>query len=187
MIAAGWTSFNCAPRSNPSAEITELAAWLHPMTAAPQVPLIINDHAAIAREVGAEGVHRWAGRRVRRGRAAARGGQMFCRPIDPQPGAGEAALAGGADYIGLGPLFATPTKPDYLPIGFGANRGRARRVSMPIFCIGGIKLENLAQVIAAGARRVVIVSGLAASRGYRRVCALREGAPPAESEIRNPK
>ena len=71
-----------------------------------------------------------------------------------------AAEREGADYIGFGPLFATPTKPDYLPIGLEGIRELHRQVKIPIFCIGGIKLENLEQVIAAGAKRVVIVSGL---------------------------
>jgi len=66
----------------------------------------------------------------------------------------------GADYIGFGPLFATPTKPDYPPIGLAAIEKVHGAVRIPIFCIGGIKLDNLPKVIEAGARRVVIVSGL---------------------------
>ena len=66
----------------------------------------------------------------------------------------------GADYIGFGPLFATPTKPAYQPIGVKDIKRVHEEVALPIFCIGGIKLDNLEQVIVAGARRVVIVSGL---------------------------
>ena len=71
-----------------------------------------------------------------------------------------AAVAEGADYIGFGPLFATPTKPDYQPIGIDDIRRVHELVRLPIFCIGGIKLHNLPSVLAAGASRVVIVSGL---------------------------
>jgi len=71
-----------------------------------------------------------------------------------------AAAHEGADYIGFGPLYATPTKPDYQPIGLGDIAQVHADVTVPIFCIGGIKLENLPDVLAAGARRVVIVSGL---------------------------
>src|SRR5207244_8278512 len=71
-----------------------------------------------------------------------------------------AAQEEGADYIGFGPLFATPTKPDYPPIGLHAIRKIHNAVQIPIFCIGGIKLNNLDAVIAAGAQRVVIVSEL---------------------------
>jgi thiamine-phosphate pyrophosphorylase len=72
-----------------------------------------------------------------------------------------AARDEGADYLGFGPLFATPTKPDYRPIGLEEiAQVHADVTDRPIFCIGGIKLENLPEVIAAGARRVVIVSGI---------------------------
>ncbi|MFV0415584.1 MAG: thiamine phosphate synthase, partial [Chthoniobacterales bacterium] len=64
------------------------------------------------------------------------------------------------DYIGFGPLFATPTKPDYKPIGTEEIAEAHQSVSLPIFCIGGIKLENLVEVTQAGAKRVVIVSGI---------------------------
>ena len=60
----------------------------------------------------------------------------------------------------FGPIFATPTKPDYPPIGLSDIARVHESVRIPIFCIGGIKLDNLAKVIEAGARRVVIVSGL---------------------------
>jgi thiamine-phosphate pyrophosphorylase len=57
-------------------------------------------------------------------------------------------------------LFSTPTKPDYAPVGLDEIREVHTRVGLPVFCIGGIKLENLPDVFAAGARRAVIVSGI---------------------------
>ena len=69
-----------------------------------------------------------------------------------------AAEAEGADYIGFGPLFATPTKPGRPAMGLEEIRRVHEAVRIPVFCIGGIKLENLEAVLAAGARRVVIVS-----------------------------
>ena len=88
----------------------------------------------------------------------------------------EQALATSAekpDYIGFGPLFATPTKPDYRPIGLADIHEVHRRLEIPIFCIGGIKLENLPTVLASGARRCVIVSGILQAddvSGYCREC-----------------
>ena len=64
------------------------------------------------------------------------------------------------DYIGVGPIFATPTKPTYQPVGLSLIREVRQRLSLPQFCIGGIKLENLPQLIEQGAERVVIVSGI---------------------------
>jgi thiamine-phosphate pyrophosphorylase len=70
-----------------------------------------------------------------------------------------AALQEGADFIGCGPLFATPTKPGRPAIGLQDIAAVHEEVPLPLFSIGGIKNENLPEVIAAGARRVVIVSG----------------------------
>jgi thiamine-phosphate pyrophosphorylase len=84
-----------------------------------------------------------------------------------------AAQKEDADYIGFGPLFATPTKPDYPPIGLSAIRKVHNAVRIPVFCIGGIKRENLPSVMAAGAKRVVIVSGILQApdiANYARAC-----------------
>jgi thiamine-phosphate pyrophosphorylase len=66
----------------------------------------------------------------------------------------------GADYIGYGPLFPTPTKPDAVAVGLSGLRKLHTQVRIPIFCIGGIKESNLSKVTEAGAERVCIVSDL---------------------------
>jgi thiamine-phosphate pyrophosphorylase len=72
------------------------------------------------------------------------------------------ALADGADYIGFGPLFPTPTKAGRPAIGLGDISEMEREVGskIPAFCIGGIKPDNLGEVLAAGALRCVVVSHL---------------------------
>lgn len=141
-------------------ELTDLAVRLHEVTSRFATPLIVNDHAEIAAKVPVEGVHvgqdddlidvarKKTGRNVFVGKSTHNFEQAF------------AAQHEGADYIGFGPIFATPTKPDYQPIGLKQIESVHRNVALPIFCIGGIKIDNLEQVIAAGARRVAIVSGL---------------------------
>src|SRR5947208_2548569 len=141
-------------------ELADLAAALHQLTARSSTSLIVNDHAEIASRVPVEGVHvgqdddsievalRKAGRGVLIGKSTHSIEQAL------------AAQREGADYIGFGPIFATPTKPDYQPIGLKEIEGVHRDVVLPIFCIGGIKPDNLRKVITAGARRVAIVSGL---------------------------
>jgi thiamine-phosphate pyrophosphorylase len=71
-----------------------------------------------------------------------------------------AAQQEGADYIGFGPIFTTPTKPSYKPIGLSDIKRVHEEVDLPIFCIGGINIDNLQKVIDAGANRVVMVSSL---------------------------
>jgi thiamine-phosphate pyrophosphorylase len=160
MITGGVDLIQLRAKKHPSAEIATIAATLHDLTVSRGVPLVINDHPEVARFVRAEGVHV---------------GQEDLPIAEVREIAGPNCVVGksthsvdqairafheGADYIGLGPIFATPTKPDYRPVGLDEIRKVHEAVRIPIFCIGGIKLDNLPEVIAAGACRVVIVSGL---------------------------
>ncbi len=140
--------------------LTELAEKLHRLTSSAGVPLIINDHPEIARDVALEGLHLGQDDLAI---AAAReivGRDCWIGKSTHSLAQATAAIAEGPDYIGFGPLFATPTKPDYAPIGTEEIRRVHELVQLPIFCIGGIKHANLPAVLAAGAKRVVIVSGL---------------------------
>ena len=80
------------------------------------------------------------------------------------------AAAEDTDYLGFGPLFANATKPDYAPIGVEQIRTVHEMIKKPIFCIGGVKLENLRAVIDAGARRVAIVSGILQAKDVEGYC-----------------
>lgn len=160
MISGGVDILQLRAKQRRISDITIVAHELREITREHGVPLVINDHPEIARECRADGVH--VGQddlSVSAAKEAAGADRFVGRSTHSIEQALQAADE-GADYIGFGPLFATPTKPDYTPIGMAEIREVHARVSVPIFCIGGIKLNNLAEVIAAGARRVVIVSGL---------------------------
>ena len=142
-------------------DILAVAAVVRPFTLDADVPLIINDHPFLVPRAEADGAH--IGQDdgpIEAAREKAGAGKLVGRSTHSV----EQALAArdeGADYLGFGPLFATPTKPDYRPVGLeDIARVHAEVIDRPVFCIGGIKLENLPEVIAAGARRVVIVSGI---------------------------
>lgn len=142
-------------------EIVTLGEKLLPLTRQAGVPLIINDHPAAAGEIEAEGVH--IGQDdgpIEEARLLA-GDQAIVGRSTHSLAQARAAASEGADYIGFGPLFATPTKPGRPAIGLGGIRAvHEENPGLPIFCIGGIKPGNLSEVLAAGARRVVIVSAL---------------------------
>ncbi|MEO8440143.1 MAG: thiamine phosphate synthase [Spartobacteria bacterium] len=141
-------------------ELIRLGTRLHRLTSKADVPLIINDHPEVAREVSAEGLHLGQDdSAIAAARQVVRRGCLIGKSTHSLDQA-TAAAAEGADYIGFGPLFATPTKPDYQPVGTEEIRRVHQLVALPIFCIGGIKADNLPAVLAAGAKRVVIVSGL---------------------------
>jgi thiamine-phosphate pyrophosphorylase len=160
MIEGGIDMIQLRGKGKSVDELTGYTARLHEITARSSTPLIVNDHAEIANQLPLEGVHvgqdddsievarRKAGRAVLIGKSTHSLEQAL------------AARREGADYVGFGPIFATPTKPDYAPIGLTDIRRVNAVVNLPIFCIGGINIDNLQSVIDAGAKRVVMVSAL---------------------------
>jgi thiamine-phosphate pyrophosphorylase len=173
LIAGGIDIVQLRGKNRSLDELSALAEKLLRLTMPAKTPFIANDHAEIAQRVAVQGVHVGLDDdSIEKVRA------QIKRPIvvGKSTHSIEQAVAAegeGADYIGFGPIFSTPTKPDYSPIGLKQIREVHKRVSIPIFCIGGIKSENLAHVIAAGAKRVVIVSGLLQANdiaGYAGAC-----------------
>jgi len=160
MIEGGVDLIQLRGKNESIAELADLAAELHELAAKSFTPLIVNDHAEIAARVAVEGVH--VGQdddavEIVRQKAAR---DILVGKSTHSLAQARAALGEGADYIGFGPIFATPTKPDYAPIGLEDVRRVHEEVELPIFCIGGININNLQSVIDAGAKRVVMVSAL---------------------------
>src|SRR5436189_4582014 len=117
MIEGGVDLIQLRGKNKSIDELVDLAAELHELTAKSFTPLIVNDHAEIAARVPVEGVHvgqddhsillarQKAGRDLIVGKSTHNLAQAHV------------AQGEGADYVGFGPVFATPTKPDYKPIG----------------------------------------------------------------------
>ena len=160
MIEGGVDLIQLRGKNKSIGELIELSAELHELTAKSSTPLIVNDHAEIARRVPVEGVH--VGQNddpIEIVRQKADRDILIGKSTHSLEQA-RAAHSEGADYIGFGPIFATPTKPDYAPIGLENIKPVHAEVNLPIFCIGGIKIDNLQSVIDAGAKRVAMVSAL---------------------------
>jgi thiamine-phosphate pyrophosphorylase len=160
MIKGGVDLIQLRGKKKSIGELEELSAELHDFTAKSSTPLIVNDHAEIARRVPLEGVH--VGQdddpiEIARRKAVR---DILVGKSTHSLEQARAAQREGADYIGFGPIFATPTKPDYVPIGLEDISRVHAEVKLPIFCIGGINIDNLQSVIGAGAKRVVMVSAL---------------------------
>lgn len=160
MVEGGVDLIQLRGKGRPIEKLADLAATLHQLTARSSTPLIMNDHAEIASRVPVEGVH--VGQDDDSIEAARRkaGHEIIVGKSTHSLEQARAAQREGADYIGFGPIFATPTKPDYAPIGLADIRRVYAEVSLPIFCIGGINIDNLQSVMDAGAKRVVMVSAL---------------------------
>jgi len=160
MIEGGVDLIQLRGKNKLLGELVNLSAELHELAAKSSTPLIVNDHAEIARRVAVEGVH--VGQdddSIESVREKATREILVGKSTHSLEQA-RAAQREGADYIGFGPIFATPTKPGYAPIGVEEITHVHAEVNLPIFCIGGISIDNLQSVIDAGAKRVVMVSAL---------------------------
>ena len=160
MIEGGVDLIQLRGKNKSIGELVELSKELHELTAKSATPLIVNDYAEVASSTPVEGVH--VGQdddpiEIVRQKAAR---DILVGKSTHSLEQARAAEREGADYIGFGPIFATPTKPDYVPIGLENIRRVHAEVNLPIFCIGGINIDNLQSVIDAGAKRVVTVSAL---------------------------
>ena len=141
-------------------DIVRFAEAMLPLTKAAGVPLILNDYPDLLKEVDADGCHV---------------GQEDFSVDESRDLAGRDCLVGksthtvlqaqtaekqGADYLGFGPLFPTGTKPTAKAVGLEELQTLHQKVHLPVYCIGGVKLENLPEIAHAGAMRVCIVSDL---------------------------
>jgi len=168
-----------AKKSSPE-EIRAMAEKILPITKRANVGLVINDHLEIARDLGAEFCHLGledffdAGHKhvseLRITNCELRIGLSTHAPEQAKR-----ALAAGPDYIAIGPVFATGTKPSAKPVTLEYVRWATKNVTIPWFAIGGINLENLGDVLAAGAERVCVVSAILNAPDVAKACAKFRG------------
>jgi thiamine-phosphate pyrophosphorylase len=162
LIAGGADLLQLRAKNHDPAAIEAMARRVLSICRAEGVPFIVNDHPAIAARVGADGVHIGQDDGSLAEARAIVGADAIVGRSTHSPEQAAAAVAEGFDYIGFGPLFPTPTKLGRPGIGLDdvAEVQNHLACRLPVFCIGGIKRANLPAVLAAGARRVVIVSDL---------------------------
>lgn len=128
---------------------------------------IVNDSPEAAAQSGADGVH--VGQDDT-SIAAARKSVGAEKIVGCSTHSLEQALKAqedGADYIGYGPIFSTPTKPDYRAVGPDSVPAVAAQITIPFFTIGGIDGSNIEAVAKRGARRVAVVRAAFGSKDVR--------------------
>ncbi|MDY0297271.1 MAG: thiamine phosphate synthase [Acidobacteriota bacterium] len=141
----------------PRGKMLEIARKLRHLTQKMGAMLLVNDYLDLALMCGADGVH--LGQEDVPLDAARRmlPQKMLVGVSTHSLSQARAAEAAGADYIGIGPVFATPTKADYPPIGLDVLRTVAATVSIPTVAIGGIDGLNFEQVKATGVSNIAMV------------------------------
>jgi thiamine-phosphate pyrophosphorylase len=155
--------------------VRRLAEELLPIAQQAGVALVVNDHARVAAEVGAPFCHLGQEDFFGAGHAhlaelRAPGAPLRFGLSTHGPEQALRAVGAGADYLAVGPVFPTATKPGAKAVTLDYVRWAAAHLAVPWFAIGGINPENLEPVLAAGARRICVVSAILAAADVTRTC-----------------
>ncbi len=159
-IAGGCRLIQLREKEWPSGRLLPLAERLRERCRRAGVTFIVNDRVDLALAVGADGVHLGQDDLpVRAARPLLRPGMILGRSTHSVAQA-RAAQAEGADYVAVGSMFPTQTKPDFELVGPDLVRAVRPSIKAPLIGIGGITRENVAQVIGAGADGVAVISAV---------------------------
>lgn len=161
-IRGGASVVQLREKDTPEDEVIEIGKTLLGLTRKYGVPLIINDSAELAREIGADGVHLGeddpmvAHARDVLGRDKIIGVSCYGK-IER----GINAERDGADYVAFGTPFFTPTKPERTPTSFDVLKEAVSRIkSIPVFAIGGITPENAESVLETGVDGIAVITAV---------------------------
>ena len=171
-LAGGVDVFQLRDKDAPQDELLAAAAVASGLCRAAGALFIINDRPELVVAAGADGAH--VGQddmTVGRARELAGPDALIGRSTHT-PSQVDEAVAAGADYLGVGPVHATPTKPGRPPVGLELVAYAARACSRPWFAIGGIDADTIGAVTAAGAPRAAVVRAITEAADPRAVAAL---------------
>ena len=168
-IAGGVTCVQLRDKTRPPSALHALALALLDALKPSNTPLIINDHAELAVMVGAQGVHVGQSDTPASTLKAQLPPHMWLGLSVENMANVHAANQLGVDYLGISPVFDTPTKTDTAP-AWGLNGLQLARAAtqLPLVAIGGINLGNASQVLAHGADGLALVSALCAAPNPRK-------------------
>ena len=163
-----------AKNSSPD-DVRAMAGKILPITRRANVGLVINDHFDIARDLGADLCHLGqedffdAGHK-HTSEFKIKNSNLKIGLSTHAPAQAQRALAAGADYLAIGPVYSTGTKPGATPVTLDYIRWASANVPVPWFAIGGITLQNVGDVLAAGAQRICVVSAILDAPDVAKAC-----------------
>jgi thiamine-phosphate pyrophosphorylase len=165
-------------------ELVAVAHAAHALCERLELLLIVNDRPTVAREAGADGVHVGQDDAPVADVRELLGADMLVGLSTHTPEQIDAVDGSLVDYIGVGPIHETPTKPGRAAVGLELIRYAAANAPVPFFAIGGLDAGNLEEAVDAGASRVCVLRAIADAEDPERVArGLRErlgGQPAAE-------
>ena len=149
----------------PDAELLDRLAEARDVTRELGVPLVVNDRPDLAVLCDADFVH------VGQTDLPVEAARRFGIGVGLSTHAAREIDLAHADYIGVGPVYATPTKEGRPPVGLELVRHAAEQARQPWFAIGGIDASNIGDVVAAGAERVAVVRAICDAEDPERAAA----------------
>jgi thiamine-phosphate pyrophosphorylase len=162
-LAGGCRMVQLREKEWPSGRLLPLAERCRDRCRATGATFIVNDRVDVAVAVGAGGVHLGQDDLPpAAARALLRPGMLLGLSTHSVEQA-RAAAAAGADYVAVGAMFPTATKPDFQLVGPGLIRKLRAEMRVPLIGIGGITVNNVGDVIAAGADGVAVISAVCAA------------------------
>jgi thiamine-phosphate pyrophosphorylase len=191
-VAGGVTCVQLREKTGSTREFLAEALILKAFLGPRGIPLIVNDRLDVALAADADGVHLGQSDMPLDFARRIAGGSLIIGVSAESPAEAEEAARGGADYIGVSPVFATPTKTDTkAPFGLEGLAATRRRVRIPLVGIGGLNAANAAEVIRCGADGVAVVSAIVAAEDPERAARelfreIRRGRQPHAGDGRPP-
>jgi thiamine-phosphate diphosphorylase len=184
-IEGGATAIQLRIKKRSMGEALKIANAIHELTREAGIPLIINDHVGIAMASRAEGLHVGPDDiSVPSARRMLGSATMIGKSTGKHDEAIKAEQQ-GANYVGVGPVYATETKPGKPPVGTSRLTKVSAVVGIPVLAIGGIDSGNLAECIKAGADGVAVISAIAlADDMVSATVALREALEKAREQVK---
>ncbi len=147
-------------KSMPANKVLELGRKIKQLCLQYDATFIINDRIDIAALLEADGVHLGQDDLDVKSAREILGVNAIVGISTHEPKQALKAVEDGADYIGVGPVFATPTKQGRIPVGLEYVKWVAENIEIPAFAIGGIDLDNCEQVVAAGMKKISVVRAI---------------------------
>jgi thiamine-phosphate pyrophosphorylase len=153
-VRGGVDAVQIREKALPDGELLRVLTAARELTSALGVPLVVNDRPDLAVLAGADAVH------VGQDDLPVDAVRRFGLPVGQSTHAPREIDASTADYLGVGPVYATPTKEGRPAVGIELVRYAAASVKAPWFAIGGIDPSNVGDVVAAGATRIAVVRAI---------------------------
>jgi thiamine-phosphate pyrophosphorylase len=160
-LEGGVRAIQLRERDLPIRELLAVARELRKLTREFNAKLFINDRVDVAVAVEADGVHLGHGSMPPEAVRTIVGSRMLVGVSTHSLEEAKSAETGGADFITFGPVFTTPSKASYgAPVGVEALSDVKRLVRIPVFGLGGIRMDNIHDVMQAGADGVSMISAI---------------------------